>query len=67
MNGRTSPRAGTELVSGVTNYIYPAPFASTAAVGASNASATGDPGNDLRPACSTRLGPHDEARIDVPR
>jgi len=38
------PVAGTELVSGVTNYIYPAPFASTAAVGASNASATGDPG-----------------------
>jgi Tfp pilus assembly protein PilV len=39
------PVAGTELVSGVTKYIYPAPFASTAAVGASNASATGDPGN----------------------
>jgi prepilin-type N-terminal cleavage/methylation domain-containing protein len=38
------PVAGTELVSGVTNYIYPAPFASNAAVGASNASATGDPG-----------------------
>jgi Tfp pilus assembly protein PilV len=39
------PVAGTEVVSGVTKYIYPAPFASTAAVGASNASATGDPGN----------------------
>ncbi len=38
------PVAGTELVSGVTKYVYPAPFASNAAVGASNASATGDPG-----------------------
>jgi len=38
------PSAGTEVVSGVTNYIYPAPFASNAPVGASNASATGDPG-----------------------
>ena len=50
------PVAGTELVSGVTKYVYPAPFASTAAVGASNASATGDPGN-ITVACSTRPGP----------
>lgn len=38
------PTAGTEQVSGVTYGIYPAPFASTASVGAANASATGDQG-----------------------
>lgn len=38
------PSAGTETVGGVTYGVYPAPFASTANVGATNASASGDKG-----------------------
>jgi prepilin-type N-terminal cleavage/methylation domain-containing protein len=39
------PQLTTEAVGPVTYYVYPAPFASTAAKGSANASATGDPGS----------------------
>jgi hypothetical protein len=38
------PRLTTETASGVTYYVYPAPFASNAAKGTATASASGDPG-----------------------
>jgi Tfp pilus assembly protein PilV len=38
------PRAGTEIVGGITYGVYPGPFASTASTGTANASASGDKG-----------------------